>query len=323
MRRTRLAALLLLLPVLCAAAPPDLARDNPTLRALLIARGDCVVFEYYRAGLNANARSPLRSVTKSVLSALIGAAIRDARLRLDSRLSSVYSAAPLAPGVGDVSLRDLLTMTSGLSARRDSDASTPAEALATLPARTLQSPTGQSFHYDNDSANLASAMLAKAIRDPRKFLSDKLFRPLGISNFDWAPDEQGRLSGAGGLSLTARDLAKIGLLYLRRGAWNRKAILDPKFVADSLSRHSDGGPPGDAAYGYLWWVKRDGDGEPAFFAEGAGGQLLYVAPRLDLVAVTSADGDVEGGMRKWFETRMFREFTDSGAPTACRAHLAP
>jgi CubicO group peptidase (beta-lactamase class C family) len=88
----------------------------------------------------------------------------------------------------------------------------------------------------------------------RTFAEKNLFRPLEIANVDWMADRDGYLIGASGLSLTARDMAKLGLLYLQRGRWDDKQIVPSDYVADSTAKHNDGGFPTGAAYGYLWWV---------------------------------------------------------------------
>jgi CubicO group peptidase (beta-lactamase class C family) len=95
-----------------------LEANNPTLRALVVSRGDCVVFEYYRRDVSANALAPVMSITKSVLSILVGIAIDKGYLRLDEKLSEIAPEAftkDVVPGVGSIAVRDLLTMTAGFT----------------------------------------------------------------------------------------------------------------------------------------------------------------------------------------------------------------
>ena len=94
--------------------------------------------------------------------------------------------------------------------------------------------------------------------------------------------------GFAGLSLTARDVAKLGLLYMRDGMWNETQILTPEYVQASTRTWSSDGFPEDAEYGYHWWVLPS-ELHPAFFAAGYGGQYLWVVPNLDLIVVTTAD----------------------------------
>lgn len=247
------------------------------------------MYEYYRKGIGPTTRSPVYSVTKSVLSILVGVAIDRGLMRLDEKLAELVPEAldarveALARGV---TIRDLLTMTSGFEAARAGAA--PA-ALGAMLARPMPSPPGDRFAYDGMAADLLSVALSRAIReDALGFARRNLLDPLGIRNYAWTSDADGRLFGETDLFLTARDMAKIGLLYLQSGQWGGRRIVSEAFVRDSVSRHNAGGPPLGAAYGYLWWVTKTRGGFEAFFAAGSGGQLVYVVPRLGLVAAVAA-----------------------------------
>lgn len=136
-------ALLALLVGLAASGPSpaqtpfatDLSRQYPNLRALVIARGACVVFEYYRRGLGPESRSPVYSVTKSVLSILIGVAIDKGYLRLDEKLSEILpetSDPAVDPAMREVTIRDLLTMTGGFDRSPETEVGAPADFLLAL-----------------------------------------------------------------------------------------------------------------------------------------------------------------------------------------------
>ncbi|MBE7557652.1 serine hydrolase [bacterium] len=98
--------------------------------------------------------------------------------------------------------------------------------------------------------------------------------------------------------MSARDLARFGLLYLRRGAWNGRQIVPADWVAESLVSYSNAGRGG---YGYMWWVSRQGrlignlelPGEH-FAAQGNKGQIIFVYPQLDLVVVHRVDSRIPG-----------------------------
>jgi CubicO group peptidase (beta-lactamase class C family) len=99
----------------------SLGRKYPSLRALVVARGDCLVYEYYRSDLTPETRSPIYSVTKSLLSILVGIAVDAGYLRLDEKLGEIFPEAAensVDPRVKDVTVRDLLTMTAGLDMTR-------------------------------------------------------------------------------------------------------------------------------------------------------------------------------------------------------------
>jgi CubicO group peptidase (beta-lactamase class C family) len=312
-----------------ASLPARLAEQYPKIRSLVLARGGCVAFEYYKEGVNAQSLSPVRSVTKSVLSILVGIAISRGYLRLDQKISEVLPEAlnpAVEPRVRDISIRDLLTMTSGFD-------SAPFGARAAVPPsemwqwslyRRVQYPPGVQFHYDDEAVNLLSVVLTHAIKqNAQAFAEQNLFGPLGITNFNWLADKDGYLIGADTLALTARDMAKIGLLYLRGGRWRDRQIVSDDYVADSTAKHHEGGgPTRGAGYGYLWWVKPTRTGLDAFFASGEGSQLIYVVPKLDLVVAMAGSG-VTGGSVGFVDDVILPAASILPGPPTCVTKLEP
>ncbi len=278
----------------------SLAEKYPGLRALVIARGNCVAFEYYRKDIGAETQSPVQSVTKSVLSILIGIAIDEGYLRLDQKLSEIVpeafdeSADPLAR---DVTVRDVLTKTEGFAEASPGDfkISDPARGKETwrwMLNRRVAYRRGTHFRYDGAGSDLLAVVLSKAIKqDAGDFAKRKLFDPLQIANYVWYADSDGYLHGEIGLHLTARDMAKIGILYLQRGRWGDTQIVSADYVQDSTTRHNDGGPPLNAGYGYQWWISKNGN---VFFASGKKSQFISVTPKSNLVLAFAADS-IPGG----------------------------
>lgn len=159
----------------------------------------------------------------------------------------------------------------------------------------LQDAPGSRFHYDGKGPNLLSVALSRAARQGGEaFARRYLFDPLRIQNFVWVSDAGGHLIGDTDLFLTARDMAKIGLLYLQRGRWNGAQLISSDYVLNSTRAHNDGGPPIGAAYGYLWWIGRTPSQLPAFFAAGIKSQQILVAPGRGLVVALAADAIPEG-----------------------------
>jgi CubicO group peptidase (beta-lactamase class C family) len=205
-----------------------LAERYQGLRALVIARGACIAFEYYRKDIGAETQSPVYSVTKSVLSILIGIAIDEGYLRLDEKLSEVFpdtfnenADSPAA----DITVRDLLTKTEGFAEAGQGDfkMSKPAagrELWRWMLNRRVAYPRGTHFRYNGVGSDLLAVVLSKAIKqDAGDFAKRKLFDPLAIVNYTWYADSDGYLHGESGLHLTARDMAKLGILYLQHGRW--------------------------------------------------------------------------------------------------------
>jgi CubicO group peptidase (beta-lactamase class C family) len=268
----------------------------------------------------------VHSIAKSALSILVGIARDRGYLRLDEKLSELLPEV-LNPAVDvpvrDITIRELLTMTSGfglvpIGTRRGVPLP---EIWQWILRRPMQHTPGAQFHYDDDSANLLSIALTRAIRQSsRTFAEKNLFHPLQITNVDWMADSDGYLIGANGLSLTARDMAKLGLLYLQRGRWDDKQIVSSDYVADSTAKHNDGGFPTGAAYGYLWWVTQTKTGLDAFFAAGAGSQLVYVVPRLGLI-VAVASSKIPGGSVRFVNDVVLPAASDASTPPTCVAQL--
>ena len=186
----------------------SLAERYPSLRALVIARGNCIALEYYRKDIGAETQSPMRSVTKSVLSILIGIAIDEGYLRLDQKLSEIFPEAfdentdPLAR---DITVRDVLTKTEGFAEANPGDFKLSGAAprkeriWRSMLNRRVAYPRGTHFRYDGIGSDLLAVVLSKSIRqDAGDFAKRKLFDPLGIANYTWYADSEGYLHGESG-----------------------------------------------------------------------------------------------------------------------------
>jgi CubicO group peptidase (beta-lactamase class C family) len=181
--------------------------------------------------------------------------------------------------------------------------------------RRLVSKAGADFAYSRAGSHLLSAIVADATgQSTLAYARAKLFIPLGIAADNvleqairrwpptsahveayeqapvaWPTDPQGYHLGFAGLRLPARDLAKLGYLYLNGGRWDGTQVVPADYVAASTRPQSDPSQgPGD--YGYQWWVTNE-TGHDSFRAVGFGGQLIQVIPDLDLVVVITSDAD--------------------------------
>jgi CubicO group peptidase (beta-lactamase class C family) len=274
----------------------------PELTSLLVARHGRLVFEHYYNGYTARDRFAAWSVTKSVVSALVGIAIREGKLKsVDERLVDLVGDVPKGadPQLRTVRVRDLLTMTAGFSLEDDPRPDVGGIAYTVEPnwvrhllERDVTSRPGTRFTYDNGVTHLVSAVLTRATGLPAAYYArDRLFRPLGIDEGGfWNADPQGNTQGAYGLQLHARDLAKLGELYLREGRWDDEQLVPAAYVRRSTSRHVRLGQ--GEGYGYFWWTPDAPGAAPRSYAAlGYGGQSVVVTPALDLVLVTTAQGD--------------------------------
>ncbi|MHA6484254.1 serine hydrolase domain-containing protein [Paenibacillus sp. strain BS8-2] len=266
------------------------------IESVIIYQGDTCVAEWYERG--EDAVRPLYSCTKSVLSALIGIAIDRGDLSgADSRLGS-YLKSHIESGSEpwlDVTIKQLLTMTPGF---HWPDFDKPYKEL-----RSAQDPVtfalsqpivhvpGQSFTYNSGGSHLLSAILSHATgMSAMQYARKYLFEPLGFQAAKWT-ERNGISEGGTGLALTGTDLARFGLLYLRRGRWGPSNILSSSWIDESTALHHRAllqyEPHIYGGYGYHWWCSPEehNGAMNVYFAFGHGGQYLMILPDIDAVIV--------------------------------------
>jgi CubicO group peptidase (beta-lactamase class C family) len=298
----------------------------PQVRGLLVVRHGYLVYERYRRGLDAEDGHNSYSVTKSVVSALVGIALRDQQLEgLDQTVEELLAdhlPADADPRLRRVTVEQLLTMTSGLAGDEalpgglDGISDRMAHSrdwVRHILGRRLVSEPGAEFAYSSASSHLLSAMVADSSgQSTLAFARAELFAPLGITVDDalepairdwpltraelaayeqapvaWPKDPRGYHFGGGFLKLPARDLAKLGYLYLNGGRWDGAQVVPAEYVAASTRAQNDPSV-GSGGYGYQWWVTNE-TGHASFRAMGFAGQVLQVIPELDLVVVITSD----------------------------------
>jgi CubicO group peptidase (beta-lactamase class C family) len=155
----------------------------------------------------------------------------------------------------------------------------------------LTSALGTKFVYNTGLTHLLSAVLTKATGKSTKAFADQyLFGPLEITKYKWEMDAQGFYNGGTNLSLTPRDMAKLGYVYLHHGKWEGKQLIPEAWVAESTMKQINVEP--NTNYGYLFWISEfEGKGKKLFTyeASGYGGQHIRVIPELDTVIVVTSD----------------------------------
>lgn len=288
----------------------QLARTNAAgltnLYALLVVRHNKLVVEDYFHGKGPNDLLHLRSITKTITSALAGIALEAGALPgIDTSIKPFYP--DLISGAKDsITLRHLLNMSSGLSWDEETEVVDLIENRITDPVRTLLSrnlsdPPGAAFNYNSVSPHVVAQMLAKLTQQTLlAYAEDRLFAPLSITRKNWERDPQGAEWGGFGLQLTARDLAKFGQLYLNGGAWEGRQIVPPDWVAQSAIKQIQPGTANSAGYSFQWWTSTS-LGTPIFYGQGFGGQGLFLIPEKDLLIVALQDPFVsfDQSARQW------------------------
>lgn len=274
------------------------AAETPLLSTLLVARRGEIVFEGYYNGFGVDETLHTWSVTKSVTGIATGIALREGVLRdLDQTLAELISdgipegADPRVPGI---TVGQLLTSSAGWewNSQTNFQRSLDTDQVDVMMTRPMVCDPGTCFEYDSTCPNLLSVAIQEQTGETMAaYLQPRLFDPLGIEEPVWLTTEYGATRGGGGLELTARDMAKLGFLYLNGGTWDGQEIVTAEWVADSTSAQVDGVSAlsgvniGGGGYGYLWWEGVSG-GLPAYNANGYGGQRIVVVPERDLIVVT-------------------------------------
>jgi CubicO group peptidase (beta-lactamase class C family) len=301
-----------------------IAGQYPSVRALVLARGNCIVHEYY-AKSSPGEQWPVHSVTKSVLSILVGIAIDKGLLRLDQKLPELIAEAregTIDPRAAEITLHDLLTMSSGFDPHEMAEVPGVWGSSVWMIRRTVKYKPGTHFYYDDEGANLIAIILKRAVGgNIAEFAKNELFAPLQIDRYFWAVLGDGNLPGYGGLLLTARDMAKIGLLYLQQGRWRERQVVSETYVRDSTRKHIDGGEPVHAGYGYLWWTRPTRDGSLAYFASGSQSQLIVNLPDRSLVMALASASSLPGGAAKFISEVVLPAEAALPAGAACIARL--
>ncbi len=272
----------------------------PDAFSLLVVRNGYLVFEKYYSWGSPEKYAVVHSVTKSVTSALIGIALDKGYLNsVDQSLIDFfpeYITDESDPRKKEIRLKHLLTMSAGFRWNDRGPEMRDWYTSSNWAKFTIQLPQennpGDVFNYNSSISHLLSIILSKSTKTSTlDFANRNLFEPIGIQSAYWHQDPQGYYIGGFGLGLSARDLAKIGFLYLNNGYWNGQSIVSENWVKESTNQQIqafDHPIYGTFGYGYQWWVKKI-DGCSSFRAWGRRGQFIVVVPELDLVIAVTSD----------------------------------
>lgn len=294
------------------------------VHAILIERAGRLIYEQYFHGFDERWGEPLgrvsmapetihdlRSITKSVVSALVGIALSEGAI--ESLEQPVVEWFPEYPELNTaerrrVTLAHVLAMTSGLEWNEDVPYNDPrndeirmtehAEPLRYALSRPFVDEPGKEFTCNGGLTHVMAAVIERATNTPiEEYVRTRLFEPLGVTSFEWVGDLAGMPATASGLRLRARDLAKFGSLYLHGGQWNDRNVLPADWVELSTRRHfrfrpQDGADAGgEFGYGYFWWYNCYPSAAgliEARTAVGNGQQRIFVLPTLDMVVTIFA-----------------------------------
>ncbi|MDA2778503.1 serine hydrolase [Bacillus cereus group sp. Bc002] len=274
------------------------------VNGMLVVQKGNVIFEKYYKGHGPDDAFHVASVTKTIISALIGICIDKGYIKsVDQRVIEFFPEYKLK--ASEVTVRYLLTMTAPYPFV---DWQEPLEELCTQQdwIQYTLNRIGNGgeigfFKYSSAGAHILSAIITNATgKSAREFANEYVFQPLGmreIPNYNmkafrfddlfgkdvkgWVHDPNGISTGGWGLTLTVKDMAKFGQLYLNEGIHNGKQILSKSWIKESTEMNQN-------QYGYLWWLREE-DGIFSYCAMGDGGNVICCIPKKDLVVVIASE----------------------------------
>jgi CubicO group peptidase (beta-lactamase class C family) len=275
------------------------ASELPRLRTLLVSRHGEMQLERRFRGPALDAPANVKSVSKSVLSALVGIAIAEGHLEGPNQ--SIAAFFPQQLGRDDdlrkreITTGQLLSMQSGLE--RTSGANygrwvTSRDWVGYVLSRPMVSDPGSQRIYSTGNSHLLSAILTKATgQSTWAFARDRLSDPLGMTLPRWPADPQGIYFGGNEMRLSPRAMVRFGEIYRNGGRHEGRQIVPESWIRESLTSRASARGRGEG-YGYGWFLS-EVRGYPMFYAWGYGGQFIFVIPALEMTVVTTSDPEVE------------------------------
>ena len=259
--------------------------------ALIVLRHGALAAERYFGKGGPNQLHNMKSASKSLLSTLVGIAVAEGHLALDTSVTDLLGrSAPDEKARSAITIEHLLTMSSGLESTSFGNYGSWVSSrnwVANALERPLETEPGEVFRYSTGNTHLLSAALTAATGGSTlDYARAKLFEPLGIDGVSWERDRQGIYLGGNNLAITPRAMARFGQLYLDRGRWGDQQVVPWEWIDASIQpwAHSSWSRRG---YGYLWWLRPE-DERGAYNASGHGGQYIYISPAWDLVVVVNS-----------------------------------
>jgi CubicO group peptidase (beta-lactamase class C family) len=287
-------------PPLKLALDVDAYMAGQRSAALIVLQDGKVRLERYGLGFGRGGRWTSFSVAKSVTSTLVGAAIRDGFIHgMDDKVSQ-YIPQMKGSAYDDVSIRELLTMTSGVQWNEDYDdpksdvarfnnhqPEPGVDALVSYMRRLPRAaPPGTRWHYSTGETNLVGILVSQATKQPlATYLSKKIWVPAGMEQqATWILSRSGQEISGCCLQAATRDFARFGQFILEGARIDGRSVVPDGWLDDATTTRVGIGER-DRGYGYFWWTYADG----SYAARGIFGQGIFIDPKRKLVIASSAD----------------------------------
>jgi CubicO group peptidase (beta-lactamase class C family) len=267
---------------------------------LVIVQDGKIRLEKYGLGFDAKGKWTSFSVAKSFTSTMVGAAIKDGFIKSIDDKVSAYIPDLKGSAYDDVTIQQLLTMTSGVKWNEDygdpkSDVARFNEHVADkgvdatvsyMRKLPREAPAGSKWVYKTGETNLIGVLVSSATKKKLSdYLSEKVWAPYGMEqDGSWLLGSTGHEISGCCLQASTRDFARFGLFMLGGAKVNGVAILPDGWIAAATTKQAGIGTPGKG-YGYQWWTYDDG----TYAAQGIFGQGIFIDPKRNLVIASNGD----------------------------------
>jgi len=308
-----------------------ISQEYPNIHSVLISKSGKLIYEHYFEGSDQifghdigtvkftdTTLHDIRSITKSIISACVGIAIKEGYIKnVDQNISDFF---PNMDSIfrGDKAnwtIENFLTMTTGLSWNENVPYNNPendeiqmtykVDPIRYVLEKQLDTIPGKKFNYNGGATQVLAEIIERSSNTSLdKFVKNHLLIPLGIEHYQWTKYSvwggSDKFAAAGGLRLTSRDLMKFGLLYRNKGMWNKKQVIPKDWISESFDpkiEYPSEVTEGIEWYGYQFWIWPDQFQDDEFImnaALGNGDQNIFWDLKNDVIIVTTA-----GNYNKW------------------------
>jgi CubicO group peptidase (beta-lactamase class C family) len=273
---------------------------------IIISKNGYIVGEKYFNGYTKSKPHNVKSVSKSILSAITYFAINEEAFDISDKVLNFfpeYNNSNLDTKKSNITIQHLLTMRMGIASDSENNPSTYSSIYSSdnWIKKTIEFPLkyipGDVMSYNTFQTHLLSGVITKATKKSTfDFASETLFKSMKIDIDPWEQDAQGYYFGGNSMFLTPRQMYLFGKLYSNKGTLFNTQIIDESWIDSSLSASTNFsnleiGAFKNYNYGYLWWLGEINNYN-LFLAYGYGGQLIAVFPEIDLIIITTAENMV-------------------------------
>jgi len=243
------------------------------------------VFEWYRPGFSKTRPANVKSVSKSLFSALVGQSATE----VDAPIPS-FAGCDVPPDLAPLTLAQLLNMTAGFAFTENVSSgvyAAPSWGCAAM-ALPVEARSGERFNYNTLQYHLAGLHLSETLGgDIAHLMQDDVFAPMGIALDGWVVSPDGDVFTGSEMRLHPRDMLRFGHVMVQDGIWNTRQVLSPRWIRRTRQPVRQDTGRANITYGWGWWQTWLA-GQAVQFAEGYGGQAIVLAPATGEVFVFTA-----------------------------------